>query len=163
MIILGLDPGYDRLGWAIGEKIKNKWQNLHYACIQTNKNESLLKRYSQLDTELQKIILKHKPDHAAIETLFFSKNRKTALTVSESRGVVLSCLIRNNLEIYEYHPGQIKQTITGYGKADKKAVEKMVRMELSLSTKPIIDDAIDALGIMITHQAHYRLGTLTKI
>ena len=162
MLILGLDPGYDRLGWAVGDKKNNKWKNLHYGCIQTNKKQPLLKRYHQLDFKLNDIIRDYHPYQAAVETLFFSKNRKTALAVSEARGVILSCLIRNNLEIYEYGPGQIKQTVTGYGQADKKAVEKMVRMELSLPKEPIIDDAIDALGVMITHGAHYNLGLLTS-
>lgn len=162
MMILGLDPGYDRLGWAVGEKKKN-WQNLYFGCIQTNKKSPLLERYRQLDKEIDAIVHKYSPQHAAIETLFFSKNKKTALTVSESRGIILSSLIRNHLEIFQYNPGTIKQTVTGSGNADKKAVEKMVRMELSLPAKFIIDDAIDALGVMITHQAHYNLEKRTKV
>jgi crossover junction endodeoxyribonuclease RuvC len=160
MMIIGLDPGYDRLGWAVGQKNGNHWQNLSFGCIQTSKKDNLFDRYLQMNNELQLILDRCKPQSSAIETLFFSVNKKTALIVSEARGVVLSCLIRNKIEISEYHPVKIKLNLTGYGKADKKAVEKMVRMELGL-TEPIIDDAIDALAIMIMHQSQYKFNKMT--
>lgn len=151
MKIIGIDPGYDRLGWAVGENTKGKWNIADFGCIQTAKSDTLVQRYSQINTELSEIISEHKPDQAAVETLFFSVNKKTALQVSEARGVILSCLIQNNIEIFEYNPNQIKLTVTGYGNADKKAVEKMVRLQLPIPKIKIIDDAIDALAIMMTH------------
>ena len=149
--ILGIDPGYGRLGWAIGQKSGAGWSQVELGCIQTPKTQNLFERYLVLEEELQQGIEQYQPQEAAIETLFFSKNRKTAMEVSESRGVVLACLIRNKLKISQYAPNQIKQTVTGYGRADKKAVEKMIRMEFKLRNKKILDDAIDALAIVLTH------------
>lgn len=155
-IILGIDPGYGRLGWAIGQKNGAAWDQVELGCIETSKSQNLFERYVVLETELQKVINQFKPQVAAIETLFFSKNRKTAMEVSESRGVVLACLIRNKLKISQYAPNQIKQTVTGYGQADKKAVEKMIRMEFNLRNKNILDDAIDALAVVLTHNIQFK-------
>jgi crossover junction endodeoxyribonuclease RuvC len=152
-IILGIDPGYDRLGWAIGYKTKNRQvETIDYGCIQTNKKDSLFNRYEQIILELNKILEKYKPKYLAIETLFFSKNTKTAMKVSEARGVIISLCLQFNLEIFEYHPVQIKQAVAGHGQADKKAVDKMTRLQLNLNNdKKIIDDAMDALAIVLTH------------
>ncbi len=150
MTILGIDPGYDRLGWAIARQNGQNWTQLKLGCIQTDKTNDLFQRYVSLDQQLQAIIDKFKPQRAAIESLFFFKNKKTALKVSEARGVVISNLIKNQLEIVEYTPLQIKQTVTGYGRADKKAVEKMIRLEFNLKDDKIIDDAIDALAVILT-------------
>ena len=118
-VILGLDPGYDRLGWAVGFFENDKWKLIKLGCIQTNKKDDLFSRYKQLSDELKVIIHNNKPTLAAIESLFFFKNKKTALNVSESRGVILGVLLDNGIPIYEYTPLQIKQTVTGYGKGDK--------------------------------------------
>lgn len=150
-IIIGVDPGYDRIGFAIGQKIAKSWQVLDYQCIQTNKKERLFKRYEQIVFELEKAIVKNKVAEAGIESLFWFKNQSTALNVSEARGVIIATLLRHNIKVFEYTPLQIKQSLTGYGRADKKAVEKMVRMELSITEKAI-DDTIDALAIMICHE-----------
>ncbi len=150
-IILGIDPGYDRLGWAIGRSQRQTPEVLAYGCIQTKKINDLAQRYLSLEEQLTEIIEKWQPTQLAIETLYFARNKNTALKVSESRGVVLSCCARHQLEIFEYHPNTIKLTTTGHGKADKKAVEKMVRLQLKLKDEKIIDDAIDALAIVLTH------------
>lgn len=149
--IIGIDPGYDRLGWAIGEIKQKKFQISQYGCIQTNKKEALFKRYQYLQKELQKIVKQYKPQVAAIESLFFQNNQKTALKVSESRGIVIATFINSKLEIVEYTPLQIKETVTGYGRADKNAVNKMLRMQLALPQEKIIDDAMDAIGVAFTH------------
>lgn len=150
-IILGIDPGYDRLGWAIGRGLNQTPQILAYGCLQTKSGDSLSQRYLSLDKQLTQILEKWQPTQLAIETLFFSKNKTTALKVSESRGVVLSCCARHGLKIFEYHPNQIKLAAAGHGHADKRAVEKMVRLQLKLKNEKIIDDAIDALAIVLTH------------
>ena len=157
MPILGIDPGYDRMGWGIGTPKGNSWTNLHHGCIQTPKDMKLFDRYQLLQEELDKIIKIHQPKIAAIESLFFFKNQKTALKVSEARGVILSTCFTNGLKLYEFTPLQIKQAATGYGRADEKSVEKMVRLQLNLTKEKIIDDAIDALAVMMTYQAQHKL------
>jgi len=151
IITLGIDPGYDRIGWAIGEGFGSKPRIINFGCIQTNKKDTLFKRYQAIENELQEIIEKYQPHELAIETLFFSRNKTTALQVSEARGVILSCATRNSLNIFEYYPNQIKLTVTGNGQANKAAVEKMIRLQLDIPPVKIIDDAIDAIGIVLTH------------
>ncbi len=155
-IIIGIDPGYDRVGLAIGQKNASAWQLLAYQCIQTDKKASLFTRYLQIATELEALILKYQISEAGIESLFWFKNQSTALPVSEARGVIIATLLRHGVKISEYTPLQIKQSLTGYGRADKKAVEKMVRLELALEGK-IMDDTIDALATMICHQASRKI------
>lgn len=154
-VILGIDPGYDRIGWAIGETNKAKPKIISFGCIETQRNSTLSQRYQQIEAELTEIIKKHQPDALAIEQLFFARNTTTALKVAEARGVILSCCARHQLEIFEYHPNKIKLTTTGHGKADKKAMEKMVRLQLDLPDEKIIDDTIDALAIILTHSVLY--------
>ena len=151
LITLGIDPGYDRIGWAIGKGLGSRPEIIDFGCIQTDKAKSLFDRYQSMEKNLQEIIQQHQPHELAIETLFFFKNKKTALQVSEARGVILSCCTRNNLKIFEYYPNQIKLTVTGNGQANKKAMEKMIRLQLDIPQEKIIDDAIDALGIVLTH------------
>ncbi len=155
-IIIGIDPGYDRVGVAVGQKNSKNWQLLTYKCIQTDKKAKLFDRYAQIAAELEELVTKHQVTEAGIESLFFFKNKSTALDVSEARGVIIATLMRQKIKIAEYTPLQIKQSLTGYGRADKKAVEKMVRMELTLEGK-IIDDTIDALAIMICHECSRKL------
>ena len=155
-IIIGIDPGYDRVGLAIGQKDGSKWQIMAHICIQTDKKAHLFDRYAQIAEELEKLIIKYKVTEAGIESLFWFKNKSTALDVSEARGIIIATLLRQEIKISEYTPLQIKQSLTGYGRADKKAVEKMVRLELALEGK-IIDDTIDALAAMICHECSRKL------
>ncbi len=149
-IILGIDPGYDRLGWAVGRAQNGSAEIFDFGCIMTKKTDQLEVRYQDLEAQLQAIINQHHPQVLAIETLFFSKNISTALQVSETRGIIISVCYRHQLEIKQHNPNTIKLTVTGDGRADKKAVEKMVRLQLKLPTQHIIDDAIDALAIVLT-------------
>jgi len=153
IIILAIDPGYDRVGWSLGQKNGSQLSVIKYGLIQTNKMASIFERYRAIETELDAIIKQHQPQQAALETLFFSKNQTTAMRVAESRGLILATLIRNRVECFEYNPGTIKLAVTGYGKADKKAVEKMVRLQLHVSNEKLIDDTLDALAILLTHGA----------
>lgn len=150
--ILGIDPGYARLGWAAAQLDGSRLKPLELGCIETGSEEDLFDRYQKMETKLQALIDKYQPHHAAIENLFFFSNQKTAMKVSESRGIVIACLMRNRINISQYTPLEIKETVTGYGRADKKAVEKMVRMEFSLRNKKVLDDAIDALAVIMTHK-----------
>lgn len=157
-LILGIDPGYDRLGWAVGQiskKGRGEPDIKDLGCIITSRKNTITQRYLTLDSELQKIIDEYRPQQLAIEGLFFSKNKTTALKVAEARGVILSCAARNKLEIFEYFPNQIKLAVTGNGRANKVAMEKMLRLQLILpikkKDKKIIDDAMDAVGVVLTH------------
>ena len=128
-----------------------------YGLIETTKTQSIWQRYQQLDQELGEILDQYHPKEAALESVFFSKNQKTALRVSEARGVIINCLLRYQLRCFEYTPPQVKQAVTGYGNADKTAVEKMVRLQMKTmmqeSSNKIIDDTIDAMAVAMTHAA----------
>jgi crossover junction endodeoxyribonuclease RuvC len=152
-IVLAIDPGYDRLGWAVGEISGNTATPLAYDCITTNRDEDRLQRYQDLAQQLQAVLEKHEPELLAIEQLFFSKNTTTAMKVAEARGVIFHLCSQHGLEIKEYHPSHIKQAVTGQGNASKRAVEKMVRMQLNLKGEKLLDDTLDALALLITHAA----------
>jgi crossover junction endodeoxyribonuclease RuvC len=156
-VIIGIDPGYDRIGWAVGKPISEHGLTLQaMGCIQTNSKHSLIERYQQLDQELSLILKKYQPTQAAIETLYFSKNQKTALHVSEARGIIISTLFRTQVEIFEYNPVQIKQAVTGYGHADKAAIAKMITLRLGLhQSGKELDDTLDAVAIALTHALHW--------
>lgn len=161
-ILIGVDPGYDRLGWSVG-KLENTFTLLEAGCIQTNKKKDIFSRYQTIVSELSKVVTTYHPTEAAIETLYFSKNTTTALRVSESRGIVISVLLAANCRIFEYNPVEIKQAVTGNGAANKQAVEKMVRMQTNLENKNrLIDDAIDAIAVGITHAVKGRITKLTS-
>lgn len=150
VIILAIDPGYDRCGWAILSSVSHV---LQYGCIITKKEEDFFHRLNQVISELKELIDQYSPKELAIETLFFSKNQKTAMRVSETRGAIIGLSLSAGMEITEYSPVQIKSSVTGNGKADKKAVEKMVRLQLHIPlTEKLLDDTLDAIGIGLTHQ-----------
>ncbi|MBP7740820.1 crossover junction endodeoxyribonuclease RuvC [Candidatus Woesebacteria bacterium] len=149
--ILGIDPGYDRVGWAVGIYKNSKFEVEDLGCIQTNKKDDIFGRYNQIINELQSVIEKFSPNSLAIEMLYFAKNKKTALRVSEARGVIISIALNSGLEVFEYSPNEIKLAVTGSGAADKQAVEKMVKMQISYNLNGQIDDAIDALAVAMTH------------
>lgn len=155
-VILGIDPGYDRLGWAVGQKSDVGWDNIQLGCIQTDRKLEIIERYQVLERELQKIIDQFKPSQAAIETLYFANNTTTALKIAEVRGLIIACLLRNKIAIFQYNPVKIKEAVTGNGKADKKAVAKMIEMEFKLGQHHQLDDAIDALAVLFTHQLFQR-------
>ncbi len=153
-IVLGIDPGYDRVGWAVGRKNRSgSLDLLGYGCVQTSAKDHIFKRYSQIYAELDTVICKYQPTQGAIESLFFEKNQKTAMRVSEARGLIISCMLTHGIEVMEYTPLQVKQGVTGYGTADKQAVQKMVFLqlpELKSVTKKLLDDVTDAVGICLT-------------
>ena len=150
-IILGIDPGYDRVGWAIGSKEKGIFHCVAFGCIQTEKAADIFDRYKKIQSDLKEIIEYFKPTELAIETLFFAKNKKTALRVSEARGIIIGACLDTGLQVFEYDPVTIKVAVTGNGKADKASVEKMVKMQVNGVVNKFIDDAIDAVAIAMTH------------
>lgn len=148
-IILGIDPGLADTGFGIIEESAGKLHCLGYGSIKTKKGKSLSDRILELEKELQKIIKKYQPDSACVEQLFFCNNAKTALLVGQARGVVLLTLVKNKLPLLEFTPLQVKQAVTGYGSADKKQIQQMVKTILNLKEIPRPDDAADALAIAI--------------
>ena len=153
MIILGIDPGTAITGYGVIENIKGKLKAIDHGCILTDKKLKMPERLDLLGEELKKIIKKHKPQAMAVEELFFFKNAKTVITVGQARGVILfvgkNISKKQRLDIYEYTPLQVKQAVVGYGRADKKQVQQMVKAILGLNEIPKPDDAADALAIAI--------------
>ncbi len=148
--ILGIDPGYDRMGWAVGNATNRKLTLVAHGTIQTSAKLSMMERYQKILIELKAILVQYHPVQAAIEELFFSTNKKTALRVSEVRGLIIAQLLSHRVTVFEYHPQSIKLAITGHGKADKLAMAKQLQLELGINTK-ILDDELDAIAITLTH------------
>lgn len=152
MRILGIDPGIGRMGWGIIEKVRGSEYLVHgFGCVETQPNSDIPGRLYAIHDEVCRIIDEYKPEVLAIEDLFFSKNAKTAFAVGQARGVVLLAASQKNLTVSVYTPQQVKSAVTGYGKAEKKQVGQMVKLQLHLSEVPKPDDTADALAIAITH------------
>lgn len=151
MIILGIDPGIAIVGWGVLEYSSSKFKVLGYGSIQTPSTMSTEDRLCAVFSQLKEIIQKYKPEHMAIEELFWNTNQKTGIRVSEARGVILLCGRMMGLEIHEYTPLQVKQAVVGYGRAEKKQVISMVTLLLGLPKPPKPDDTADALAIAICH------------
>jgi len=151
MKILGIDPGYAILGYGIVEKTGNKFKVCSYGAITTDAGMPMMDRLEHIYDSLREIIDEEKPDVAAIEELFFNTNAKTAILVGQARGVVVLACVKGGLEIEEYTPLQIKQALVGYGRADKKQVQAMVKTILNLKEVPKPDDTADALAAAICH------------
>ncbi len=150
MRILGIDPGTGILGFGVLDIIAGKPVMVDAGVIRTPVHEDDSVRLQTIFEELTDIIIETKPDQMAVEKLFFARNVTTAITVAQARGVVLLAGRQAGLELFEYTPLQIKMAITGYGKADKKQVQEMVRIHLGLSEVPKPDDCADALAAALT-------------
>lgn len=149
MKILGVDPGTATTGYGIIEIKRGCCRLLEYGCIRTAKGKKTAERLGEIHKDLTKLIKKHRPNVMAVESLFFYKNIKTAISVAEARGVILLCAHKNKVKIAEFTPLQVKQMLTSYGKADKKQVQYMVKKLLNLKNAPKPDDAADALAVAI--------------
>jgi crossover junction endodeoxyribonuclease RuvC len=156
MRILGIDPGTGILGFGVIQVDKGEARLVDAGVIRTPVKEDDAVRLQTIFDELTDIIVETKPDEMAVEKLFFARNVTTAMTVAQARGVVLLCGKQAGLEIYEYTPMQIKQALTGYGKAEKKQIQEMVKIILQLREIPRPDDAADALATAITHSMTMR-------
>jgi crossover junction endodeoxyribonuclease RuvC len=151
MIIMGVDPGTAIIGYGLIEK-ETKGQKLKlidYGCIKTTNDLSTAQRLKILNIELAALIKKYNPDAVAVEDIFFFKNLKTAIKVSQARGVILMTICNADLPVYEYTPLQIKQAVACYGRAEKMQVQKMIKTLLALDEVPKPDDAADALAVAI--------------
>ncbi len=150
MIIIGIDPGTAKIGFGIIKKQKGQNPSLvDYGCIRTPSSFSAAKRLNVLYDQLNIILNKYKPDIVTVENIFFFKNLKTAIKVSEARGVILLAANQKKLEIKEFTPLQVKQAVACYGRAEKTQVQKMVKNILKLEEIPAPDDAADALALAI--------------
>lgn len=151
MKILSIDPGFERVGIAIIEKTCLQKDKLVYSeCFKTSAKISFPERLKNIGIEVEKIIKKYKPEALAIEKLYFTTNQKTAMGVAESRGAMLYIASKNNLNIFEYTPPQIKVAVTGYGKASKEMVMSMVPKLINIENNINSDDELDAIAIGLT-------------
>ena len=149
MKILGIDPGLGIVGYSIleGDNLKL----LHSGSIQTSKDKSESARLLEIFEDMYEIVERYKPDVCAIEKLFFFRNRTTVMPVAHARGVILTVLEKFQIPIYEYTPIEVKQVLTGYGRSDKKEVERMVKLALNTDNLPKLDDTVDSIAIAICH------------
>ncbi|MBU2611694.1 MAG: crossover junction endodeoxyribonuclease RuvC [Chloroflexi bacterium] len=151
-LVLGIDPGTATTGYGLVRDLPDdNLQMVDFGVIQTPAGMPAAERLSMLYHRLRELLLLHRPESAAVEKLFFQNNVKTAIAVGQARGVVLLALAEAGLEIAEYTPNEVKQAVAGYGSADKKQVQEMVRILLRMAHIPQPDDAADALAIAITH------------
>src|SRR3990172_3407439 len=158
MVILGVDPGIARTGWGIIEKVKSsKLKVQSYGCIETEAGLPIERRLQIIREELVRIIKKYKPQALSVAELFFNTNAKTALIVGQARGVVLVTAAALGLEVFSYTPLQVKTARTGYGRAQKDQMGKMVKRLLNLHAIPKPDDTVDALACAITCAFSLRL------
>ena len=164
MIILGIDPGLATLGYGVIEKDeRGNSRAIDCGVVTTPKDESLPVRLAMLEEGINKILDKYRPDEVAMEELFFSKNITTGIAVAHARGVALLTCVKRCGRLFEYTPMQIKQALTGYGKADKKQMQAVVTSILKLKTVPKPDDAADALAIALCHGYSANFGELFAV
>lgn len=151
MKIVGIDPGYAIVGWGVLNYENSRFVVLDYGAIITSANLEFSQRLFQIYSELNEILSLHMPSEMAIERLFFNSNQKTAIDVAQARGVVLLCAKQGGLNLFEYTPLQVKQAVTGYGRATKKQVIEMATRLLNLKKVPKPDDTADALAVAVAH------------
>lgn len=151
MRILGIDPGIAIVGFGLIEADRSRTQLLNYGAITTPAGLPLARRLVQIEQDMEALIAQLKPDAIAVEELFFSNNITTGIAVAHGRGIILCTAEKSGVPLYEYTPMQVKQAITGYGKAVKKQIQEMTRIMLHLESVPKPDDTADALGMAIAH------------
>ena len=151
MVVLGIDPGYALMGWGVVEAEGSRMKLINYGCIETKAGVPMQNRLRTLQLGVRDLLNIYRPDDVAFEELFFARNVTTALMVGAARGAAIIAAAEYTEQLYEYTPMQIKQAITGYGKADKKQIQQMVKLLLKLDEIPKPDDAADAIACAITH------------
>lgn len=162
MRILGLDPGTASTGYGIIDAINGRLQLVTYGVIKTKAGVEAPLRLQMIYNELNDLLQAYQPDTAGVEEVFFGRNVTTAISVGQARGVLLLALTNAGIPIGEYSPPRIKESVTGYGKADKAQVQLMVRNLLDLEETPRPDDAADGLAIAIAHYQYDRFDSLTR-
>lgn len=158
--VLGIDPGTATTGWAIVEERNGNCQTVAYGHISTDKNTPEEERLVEISKDLGEIIEKYRPEEAAIEQIFFFKNQKTVIQVAQARGAILLTLSQNCVRISSYTPLQVKQALTGYGRAEKKQIQEMTKSILKLKCIPKPDDTADAIAIAICHINSRKINSL---
>ena len=151
MIVLGIDPGYAIMGYGLVEKVGYQYRAIDYGVIETPAHTENGDRLLKLWNGLNLLLKKYQPDTVSVEELFFNRNVTTAIQVAHARGVALLAARAADVPLYEYTPSQVKQAVVGYGKAEKKQIQQMVKIMLGLNDIPKPDDAADALAVAITH------------
>lgn len=151
MIILGIDPGIATVGYGVIEYEKNRFRTLAAGAIETPAGIDVEDRLEMIFDDMRELIETYRPDEMSVEELFFNTNQKTAVGVAEARGVILLAARKKGIPIAEYTPLQVKQSVVGYGRAEKKQVQEMVKIILGLSCIPKPDDAADALALAVCH------------
>lgn len=162
MIILGIDPGYAIVGYGVIKYEANRFSVLDYGAITTPAGMPFVDRLEIIYNDLNMIFQKYKPEAMAIEKLFYNTNAKTVIDVAQARGVTVLAAHQNKAEIFEYTPLQVKQSVVGYGRAEKKQVQEMTRVILNLEKVPKPDDTADALAMAICH-AHSSGSLMGKL
>ena len=158
MRVLGIDPGYATIGYGVIDTNGNRHKAVDYGVITTPKNENIAVRLAMIYDSRTERINKFTPDEIAVEELFFVQNVTTGINVAHARGVILLASVHACGRLYEYTPLQIKQAMTGYGRAEKRQIQEMVKIYLNLPKIPRPDDAADALAIALTHAQTNRLA-----
>ena len=154
MRIIGIDPGYDRLGIAVIEKDAKKKESLIYSdCFQTSPKDAIYERLRELGAEIARVIDEFKPDVMSIENLFITKNQKTAMRVAEARGIIIYEAVKRGIPVHEYTPMEIKLAVTGDGGSDKAMIAKMVELLIKLPKNKKLDDEYDAIAAALAHSA----------
>jgi crossover junction endodeoxyribonuclease RuvC len=151
MIVIGIDPGIARVGYGVITVRNRKPEPVCYGCIESEKDTSPSARLLHIYSQVTALVEKYPPAHIAVEKLFFSKNITSAMSVSEARGVILLLAGQQEIPVTEYTPNQVKQAITGSGRADKRQMQEMIQRLLRLPEIPKPDDAADALSIALCH------------
>ncbi|HMN11496.1 MAG TPA: crossover junction endodeoxyribonuclease RuvC [Bellilinea sp.] len=162
MLAVGIDPGTARTGYGFVRETDHGFEVVDYGVITTVSTDSDETRLEQLFDRISSLLDLHQPDSGAVEKLFFSRNITSAIHVSQARGVVLLGLKRHGVKISEYTPMQVKQAICGYGGAEKRQIQEMVKVILNLESIPKPDDAADALAIALCHLQSYKLNSLAQ-
>ena len=151
MRIIGIDPGIAITGYGIIDKHANSFKPIAYGKVTTEAGQDTCRRLLNVYNDLTRIFFEYKPQCAAVEELFFNKNAKTAMVIGQARGVAILAAANAGLEIFEYTPLQVKQAVVGYGRAQKRQVQAMVKLLLNLNEIPQPDDVADALAVALCH------------
>ena len=163
MIILGIDPGLATFGYGVIEVNGDKRRLIQYGTLNTPAGQPMPQRLKAIYEGMNQLMDIYQPDDVAFEELFFAKNITTGMAVSAARGVALLAVVQRTENLYEYTPMQVKQAVTGYGKADKHQVQMMVKMLLNISEIPKPDDAADAVAIALTHANSANMKKMFRI
>lgn len=162
MLVLGIDPGTATTGFGLVKYDKGQPKMVDYGVISTKADMEMALRLGKINRDLDSLITKYHPDVVAVEHLYHQSNAKTVITVAQGRGVILMTAAIRGIEVAEYTPLQVKQSVVGYGKADKNQVQYMVQKLLALASPPKPDDAADALAVAICHIHSYKLRNIYK-